>query len=298
MTATKQLALPGAVVKKSNQLVRSKLRIENVYAARIFTTVASCIKESDEDFQEYTFSSSVFVDPNDKGGAIYKRIKQTLKDITVYSVEIPLPIEDKQDEKEPPYAIIPLFAYAHYRKGNVTVQIHPKLKPQFIALGKLYTSYNLIDYLKLAGTYSQRIFEILNSYAKTNSIVTITLIELYRMLNTPETLQRYSDFRRFVLEKSHKEINEKTDLEYEWEPVKKGRTVMAIEFIFSKKAKAEAIVKQKEKELIRLNKYAGVAVACWKAKGGKAFLVNNKCPDAKPKTKKCETCKRMGYFAV
>jgi len=297
MTTNKQLTLPGATVKKSNQLVRAKLRLENVYAARVFATVASCIKDSDEDFKEYVLPASVFVDPNDMGGVTYKRIKQALKDITGYSVELPLPIEDEQDEKEPPYAIIPLFAYAHYRKGKVTVQIHPKLKPQFIALASHFTSYNLLEYIKLSGTYSQRIFEILNSYAKTNTSVTIQLSELQKMLNTPESMNRYPDFRRKVLEKSHTEITGKTDLEYEWTAIKIGRTVTAIEFIFSKRAKEEAQKKHAEKERVKTNKYIGIAVTCWREKGGKAALVNGKCPAAKPKTKKCSACKRMGYFA-
>lgn len=295
--ATKQLTLPGATVKKSNELVRSKMRLNNTYAARVFTTIASCIKESDEDFKEYTFPASVFIDPNDKGGKAYKLIRQALKDITGYSVELPLPIEDEQDEKEPPYAIIPLFAYAHYRKGNITVQIHPKLKPQFIALATHFTSYNLLEYMKLSGTYSQRIFEILNSYSKTNTTVTIVLPELQRILSTPDSMNRYPDFKRYVLERAHKEITEKTDLEYEWEPIKEGRTVVAIDFIFSKRAKEEAQKKQAEKERVKTNKYVGQAVTCWREKGGKAALVNGKCPAAKPKTKKCSACKRMDYFA-
>jgi len=298
MTTNKQLTLPGATVKKSNELVRSKLRLNNVYAARVFTTIASCIKESDADFQEYTFPASAFIDPNDKGGKAYDLIRKSLKNITGYAVELPLPIEDEQDEKEPPYMIIPLFAYAHYRKGKVTVQVHPKLKPQFIALATHFTSYNLLEYIKLSGTYSQRIFEILNSYVKTNTTKEISVPELQRMLNTPESMNRYPDFKRYVLERAHKEITEKTDLEYEWEPIKTGRTVTAIEFIFSKRAKEEAQKKQAEKERNSLNKYVQKAVECFKEKGGKEYLVKGKCPSAKPKTKMCSACKRMEYFSI
>lgn len=296
--ANKQLTLPGATVKKSNELVRSRMRLNNTYAARVFTTVASCIKESDKDFQEYTFPASAFIDPNDKGGKAYKLIRQALKDITSYAVELPLPIEDEQDEKEPPYVFYPLFSKAYYRKGQVTVQIHPDLKPHFIALASHFTSYNLLEYMKLSGTYSQRIFEILSSYEKTHTSITIPLPDLQKMLNTPESMNRYPDFKRYVLVRAHKEISEKADkLEYEWEPIKTGRTVTAIEFIFSKKAKEEALAKQAERERKSLNKNVKLAVDCWKAKGGKSFLVKDKCPDAKPKTKKCIACKAMGYFA-
>lgn len=297
MTTNKQLTLPGAIVKKSNEIVRSRMRLENAYAARVFTSVIACIKDTDKDFQEYIIPASAVINHDDMGGKAYTLVKQALKTITGYTVELPLPIEDEQDEKEPPYAIYPLFSKAQYRKGKITAQIHPDLKPHFIALATHFTSYNLLEYLKLSGTYSQRLFEILNSYAKTNISKKIDLLDLHRMLNTPVTLQRYSDFRRFVLDKAHKEIISKTELEYEWEPVKEGRNIVAIEFIFSKKAKEEAQKKQAEKDRISVNKYVGQAVTCWKEKGGKSYLVKGKCPDAKPKTKKCAACKRMEYFA-
>lgn len=297
MTTNKQLTLPGATVKKSNEIVRSRMRLENAYAARVFTSIIACIKDTDKDFQEYVIPASAVINSDDMGGKAYTLVRQALKTITGYTVELPLPIEDEQDEKEPPYAIYPLFSKAQYRKGKITAQIHPDLKPHFIALATHFTSYNLLEYLKLSGTYSQRLFEILNSYAKTNISKKIDLLDLHRMLNTPESFKRFPDFRRKVLEKSHKEIISKTDLEYEWEPVKDGRNIVAIEFIFSKKAKEEAQKKQAEKDRLAVNKYVQQAFACWKEKGGKSFLVAEKCPVTKPKTKKCSACKRMGYFA-
>lgn len=298
MTTAKQLTLPGSTVKKSNEIVRSRMRIENVYAARVFTSVIACIKDTDKDFQEYVIPSSAFIHPDDTGGEVYRRIRDALKTITGYTVEIPLPIESERDKKEPPCAIYPLFAKAQYRDGKITAQVHPDLKPHFISLATQYTSYNLLDYLKLSGTYSQRIFEILNSYSKTESYIKIKLNDLHRMINTPHTLQRYPDFRRFVLEKAHKEISSKTDLEYEWNPIKEGRSFVSIEFVFSKKAKEEAQKKQAEKERKSANKYSLQAFTCWKEKGGKSGLSNGKCQEPKPKTKKCAACKEMGYFAI
>ena len=298
MTTTKQLTLPGAIVKKSNEIVRSRMRLENAYAARVFTGVIACIKDTDRDFQEYVIPASAVMNPDDMGGRAYMLIRQALKTIAGYTVEIPLPIESERDKKEPPYAIYPLFSKAQYREGKITAQVHPDLKPHFIALSTQYTSYNLLDYLKLSGTYSQRLFEILNSYAKTESYIKIDILDLHRMLNVNQTLQRYPDFRRFVLNKAHNEINKKTDLEYEWNAIKKGRKVVSIEFVFSKKALAEAQKKQAEKERKSANKYSLQAFTCWKEKGGKSWLANGKCQELKPKTKKCAACKEMGYFAI
>jgi plasmid replication initiation protein len=294
MLTPKQLTLPGTTVRKSNEIVRARMRLDNVYAARVFTSVISCIKDSDQDFQEYTLPVSAFVDPNDKGGRPYKLVKKALESITSYAVELRL----SDDEDEPDYAFIPLFAYAEYRKGNVTVQVHPKLKPHFVQLATHFTSYNLLEYLRLSGTYSQRLFEILNSYQKTHVSKEIPLNELQVMLNTPDSLNRYQDFKRYVLERAHKEIVERTDLDYEWKPIKKGNQVIAIDFVFSKKALAEAQKKNADKERVKQHKNIGKALECFKEKGGKPFLINGKCPDVKPKTTKCMACKQMGYFAV
>lgn len=294
MPTPKQLTLPGTTVRKSNEIVRARMRLDNVYAARVFTSVISCIKDSDKDFQEYTLPVTAFVDPNDKGGRLYKLVKKALESITSYAVELRL----SDDEDEPDYAFIPLFAYAEYKKGHVTVQVHPKLRPHFVQLATHFTSYNLLEYLRLSGTYSQRLFEILNSYQRTHVSKEIPLNELQVMLNTPDSMNRYPDFKRYVLARAHKEIIERTDLDYEWKPIKKGNQVVAIDFVFSRKALAVAQKENEEKERLKMNKYIGKAVECFRAKGGKSNLVNGKCPVAKLKTKLCMACKRMEYFSI
>ena len=67
------------------------------------------------------------------------------------------------------------------------------------------------------------------------------------MLDSPASFR--ADFRQFrtrVIEKAHKDIHEKTSLRFEWEPVKAGRSVEAIRFLFApgRKAIAEAETKK------------------------------------------------------
>ena len=45
---------------------------------------------------------------------------------------------------------------------------------------------------------------------------------------------RFTDFRRFVIEPSIKEIEKKSDWMISWEPVKKGRKITSLTFIFNK----------------------------------------------------------------
>ena len=111
------------------------------------------------------------------------------------------------------------------------------------------------------------------------------------MLNTPESFRKnFKDFRRWVLEKAYKDISKHTTLSYEWEPIKKGRSVDSIRFIFSK-AKSSLVAKiKKEKKLLseskQSNKMFQIAMACFKERG-------LDCDGCNQSTTICEICKKV-----
>ena len=112
------------------------------------------------------------------------------------------------------------------------------------------------------------------------------------MLDTPESLKKnFKELRRWVLEKAHKDITGLTSLRYEWEPVKKGRAVVAVRFIFSKR-RALPVAKAKEAEAqakgsTRNNRAFKAAVACAERKGQSCTQQDNK-PGV------CAVCVKLG----
>lgn len=79
-------------------------------------------------------------------------------------------------------------------------------------------------------------FEVLKSWDDKPEI-TISLSSMHETLNTPESFRaNFAEFRRRVLEKAHKDITKETSFSYEWEPVKHGRAVTGVRFIFAKNA--------------------------------------------------------------
>lgn len=287
--ATKQLTVPGELVKKSNEFVRSRLKLDSATAGKIFTSIIACIRPEDKDFKDYQIPASALFQPGDKGGRSYSLIRKALKTITSYVVEM-----DLSEGIEPNYVMYPLFAKALYKNGIITAQVHPDLKPHFINLAK-FTQYNLLDYLVLSSTYSQRLFEILNSYEKTCPSIKISLDQLHFMLDVTESLkQDFAQFRRRVLEQAHKEITQKTRLEYEWSPIKQGRTVVSIHFIFSKKVLEERKKEEQQKWSQQQRKYIKLSLDC--AKEMRQDFVEGMCPKEKKKTIKCRLCKQLGYF--
>ena len=112
------------------------------------------------------------------------------------------------------------------------------------------------------------------------------------MLEVPESMKRYPDFRRFVLEKAHKDIN-KTSFYYEWEPVKQGRTVVAIRFIFDKKAVEESELQKMNKDVPKRNKHFKLALACAQAK-----KADGGCSREDNQAEVCDICNQLKMMEV
>jgi plasmid replication initiation protein len=65
---------------------------------------------------------------------------------------------------------------------------------------------------------------------------TIKIEALRGMLGIePQEYDRYNDFKRYVLQAAHREINEKTDISFDYREIKLCRKVNELEFVIAKK---------------------------------------------------------------
>lgn len=94
-----------------------------------------------------------------------------------------------------------------------------------------YLRYRLRSIVNITSRYSYIMFTYLesNRYRKSWEV---DLDELKVILNCQqeETYKEYKFLNQKILQKCHKELTEKTELRYMYEPVKKGRKVIAIRF--------------------------------------------------------------------
>lgn len=224
-----QLCLPGEVVKKSNALARAKWPVSSVWEPRLVALVACRVRQEDEDFHEYEIPIQEIV-MEKQDGQTYRRVADVVDNLMGRVVTI----QDKANKKG--WTKYTLFSKCRLdTERNVLIaRFDPDMKPHYLALSKHFTQYNVMEFLKLPSTYSQKLFELLKSWSNVPEVF-IDIDELKECLGVPNTLSRYPDFRRFVLEKSFKDITKNTTLRYEWEPIKNGRAVSSIKFIFSKK---------------------------------------------------------------
>lgn len=116
-----------------------------------------------------------------------------------------------------------------------------------------YYLYKLRCITSLTSRYTYIMFIYLEkeSYRKS---WTVDLEELKKLLNcTADRYEAYKFFNSEILKKVQKEIHEKTDCRYTYEPIKKGRKVVAIRFTVKTAKDLEAeIISEKELELNKI----------------------------------------------
>lgn len=281
--------MPGEIVKKDNRLIRTRITVESVDAGRILANLIACIRTDDTSVQAaYSVAAKDFL--ADTSGRGYIRLKSICRELAKATAEVEEPDPDPNAE-HPIFQVRPFFADIKYRKGIVTALFNPVMASYLLQLKACFTRYNLIEYLQLPSIYSQRMFEILKSWKNIPEVI-ISMTDLHRMLNTPSSFHKdFAASRRFILEKEHKDITEKTAFRYEWDPIKVGRSVEKIRFTFGP-GKKELVAAEKEKakqeKQIRLRNDRFVrAVKCFEAK-------ERKCWEQTEKRIVCKLCREMG----
>ena len=279
--AEKQLTLPGQIVKKHNHLVRSKINLNSVLGSKILANLIACIHKDDKEFKDvYRISIKSFLPA--LGGGNYSQVKEVCRELVKATVEIEFFTPDGRRVFHPS----PFFSSLKYTDGEGFIEarfnsLEPYISKCLLDLSQHFTKINLIEYLKLPSIYSQRIYEILKSWDDKPE-VHISLENLHHMLNTPKSFKsNFAQFRRFVLKKAYDDINTKTsDMEFEWEPVKKGKAVVAIHFIFDRKRisdiRKEKEAKDRNKNSAQTNKRILEAVDCFKIKNKNCSIRDNK----------------------
>ena len=261
--AMKQLILPGETVKKSNKLIRSKINISNLIGSRILASLVACVRADDTQFKDtYSIAIKGFTDD---GGKSYTSIKALCRELASATAEI----ETKEPTGQNIFRVFPIFSELKYEKGTVEAQFNNKMSGLLLELKSCFTQYNLLEYLQLPSVYSQRIFEILKSWSNVPEVI-IQLDELHQMLGTPDSFKtNFAQFRRWVLDKAHKDINKKTDFSFEWEAIKTGRAVTAIRFAFAKnrslKLQNKKLIDDQQKQSNKNNDSFIKALACSKS---------------------------------
>lgn len=120
-------------------------------------------------------------------------------------------------------------------EGRIEVELANPIKPYLFDLKDNFTSYQLYAALRLGSKYAKRIYAICSQWKDKGQTQTFDLYELKKMLHLlddkgNEQYKPFSMFKKFVLDESVKQINQRTDLEVSYALQKRGRSFNAVTF--------------------------------------------------------------------
>ncbi len=249
----------NTVVKKSEILVRSRYTLSPL-ALKFLSCIIANVKRGDPVDQEYVFNISKFSElTGQKTHRIYELIDQATSEL----LRNPLKIPTEEGRGFLKFNWISSASYL-YGQGSVSFCIDKRLRPYIIDLRERFLKYKLENILKLKSSYSIRIYEILKDwisqekrYNKKHVIEKIVSVDWIRDTLEIPLSYRYSDLKRFILQKAQKELEKYTDLKFTFEEIKTGRKVSHLKFYIienhslSKGSKKQEIESNNElKELI------------------------------------------------
>ncbi|PFF58005.1 replication initiation protein [Bacillus thuringiensis] len=229
------------IVSKSNTLIEANSRL-NLVEQKMLLCLASNIEPSDRDFKTYTFPIKQFHDLLGLSGSTkYTELSKITKELVSKVIEIRIGEELIQ---------VSWLSSAIYNKnkGTIDLRFDPLLKPFLLELSSKFTSYRLANVVKLKSTYAIRIYELLKQYEHIKER-TISLENLRYYLDAIDVYPNYANFKQRVLKPSQKELNQKTDISFEFEEIKLGRKVQKIRFIIRSQKRKDTDLAHFEKKL-------------------------------------------------
>jgi plasmid replication initiation protein len=225
--------MENKLVRKSNALIEASYKL-TTQEQRVILFLVSQIKPEDDDFKDYLIPIKDFAD---LVGTQTKAKYQEIKKITKKLISRVFTINNQGQELQ-----ISWLSSANYLKGEgqVVLSFDRKLKPFLLHLKSHFTKYRLKLVMQLKSSFSIRIYELLKQYQKLKErVFELSMLRKHLGLDAGQ-YKNFNDFKRFVILVAQKELAEKTDLSFEFEPIKTGRSVTKIRFLISVTNQAES----------------------------------------------------------
>lgn len=238
--------------KNNNQLVVKDNRL-NVYSVfntalqlKIFSKILVLLRDNPEQ-NKFSLNISHLLKEFGINKNNYRQIKQVAKSMEgYYQVPDHLLEEGKKMRKIAVFDEIEIDF-----ENEIILNVNESIKPFTIGLTKNFSSYQLKNVVNLKSKSSLRLYEILNQYKKIGKIKK-KLTDLKLMIGVlEEKYQKYNNFKKRILLKAQKELDEKTDITFTFEEIKLGRKVDEIVFYIKDRSKIndlEPLIKDKENQ--------------------------------------------------
>lgn len=227
--------LKDNVVTKSNDLNLRAYQL-NKTEQLLVLTIASMVQPQDEAFKTYKLYVKDFmelIDVSDKSK--YVELPKITKSLMMKVIEI---------KKTHSLLQVAWFSSVEHIPGEglIEVEFSPKLKPYLLNLKDNFVTYALNQVAKLSSKYSIRFYELLKQF-QFKKTVQFEMDQFRDLIGLDDSIYpRYSNMKPKVLLVAQKEINNKTDISFDFEEIKTGRKVTSLKiYINANKTKSKVL---------------------------------------------------------
>ncbi len=214
------------LVVQSNPLVEAQYRLDLV-EQKVLRYIISMITPNDNTLEKKFYRIQIKEFEQflgwQKSGEIFEYIKKVADKLRMTTIKIFKP------DVTIVTSWIASYKYPH-NKGWIEFEFSSNLESELLRLKEQFTQYYLKNVAKLKSQYSIRLYELLRQYAGVGQRKE-SIANLRAMFGLEiNEYKLYGHLKSRILEPSYKEIIQKTDIEFDWEPIKEARKVVGILF--------------------------------------------------------------------
>ena len=214
-------------VVKHNDLIKAQGALSS-NSKKMLSMLISMIKSTDSEFQEYALHIDSYEEAIERKSNDVEALKNNALELMRNPFELKKGIYFNWCNK---VDITTLDGYIIFKIDN-------ELKPYLLNLQSNFTKYQLVNVLKLRGTYSPRLYEYLimryktykNEYFKEHkkypkSYTFEMSIDFLRATYKIPSSYRYDNIKKQIIEKAKQDFKEYTDIQFDYKEQKIGRKV-------------------------------------------------------------------------
>lgn len=247
----------SGLVVKANKLIEARYELSLLEQKIILYAITKLDREQGQ-FNVISLELSEFMELIGTTGERYTEIREVVTKLMSKQVRI------KAEGRD---LVANWVSSIEYIEGNGTVEIEfsVKLTPYLLQLKNKFTRYQLKNILYLKNKYSIRIYELLKAFEGLGK-KDFTLEELKQILSCEDSYADFRNFDRLVLSKTKQEINQHTDLDIDYEKVKRGRKVTGIRYSIQNKDSQYIRYLDQTYDIADIRSRSGLGAENWNSK--------------------------------
>lgn len=218
------------VVTKSNAIIEANYRL-TLQEQRVMLMCVGQIDSRSPLDQQRTFSIYA-ADFQNRYGLQRVKAYEELKEVGERLFERKLVINDAGNETRTAIRWVSAVRYSK-GKGALTLHFSPEILPYLSQLRERFTTYSLSAIANLTSVFAIRLYELLAQYISIGRR-SLTVEKLRQCLDCVTTFPRFSDFDRWAIQVAVDQINTHSDIRVSCHKRKQGRSVTALEFLFTR----------------------------------------------------------------